>query len=354
MVGLRDQGQAGIALALFALWVAILPAAAQNASFAALAVTAKPIEHFEIGRDTTHFGELEFRGGIELVSRNDNFGGWSGIDFDPMSGRLIAVSDTGWWLIAKPVEKAGRLTGIAEARIGRMLDPKGRPIRRKSEADAEAVRLLKSGGPGMLVMYEEGASLRQFNGPLDRLPAIVPKELPLPDAVRRRSGSQGIEAIAIAPAQSTFKDAILLIAEHELDEKGNHRAWILSGASQETFFVKRSGNFDITDAEFLSDGDLVILERRFGLTEGVGVRIRRIKSADIKPGVTVDGGVVMEADLRYQIDNMEGMALRQGPSGEIVVTLISDDNKSVLQRTLLLQFAWRPFGNNGEATAAEP
>lgn len=37
---------------------------------------------------------------------------------------------------------------------------------------------------------------------------------------------------------------------------------------------------------------------------------------------------------------MEGIAVRRGPAGEVLITLVSDDNGNPLQRTLLLQFAW--------------
>ncbi|HVZ14607.1 MAG TPA: twin-arginine translocation pathway signal, partial [Bauldia sp.] len=45
------------------------------------------------------------------------------------------------------------------------------------------------------------------------------------------------------------------------------------------------------------------------------------------------------ADDGDDIDNMEGLAARPGPNGETLLTLISDDNQSLLQRTVLLQFA---------------
>jgi hypothetical protein len=35
---------------------------------------------------------------------------------------------------------------------------------------------------------------------------------------------------------------------------------------------------------------------------------------------------------------MEGLGIHRSPQGETVLTLISDDNFSALQRTLLLQF----------------
>jgi hypothetical protein len=54
--------------------------------------------------------------------------------------------------------------------------------------------------------------------------------------------------------------------------------------------------------------------------------------------VVVDGEVLIYADLGFQIDNMEGIAVHRSPQGDLVLTLISDDNFSAMQRTLLLQF----------------
>jgi hypothetical protein len=45
--------------------------------------------------------------------------------------------------------------------------------------------------------------------------------------------------------------------------------------------------------------------------------------------------------MGHEIDNMEGLALHTGPRGETIITMISDDNfNHVMQRTVLLQFAW--------------
>jgi hypothetical protein len=69
------------------------------------------------------------------------------------------------------------------------------------------------------------------------------------------------------------------------------------------------------------------------------MRIRRIPLTDIKSGAVVDGKNLIEADLGYEIDNMEGIGIHRNASGETIVTLVSDDNFLPFQRTLLLQFA---------------
>ena len=84
--------------------------------------------------------------------------------------------------------------------------------------------------------------------------------------------------------------------------------------------------------------DLLLLERRFSLAGGVGMRIRRIAGGDIAAGETVDGAVLIEADFGYQIDNMESLDVFAGPGGSTHILLASDDNHSLLQRNIVLEF----------------
>ena len=58
----------------------------------------------------------------------------------------------------------------------------------------------------------------------------------------------------------------------------------------------------------------------------------------IRPNATVDGAELISADMGYQIDNMEGLSVHRAPDGATLLTIVSDDNFSPLQRTLLLQF----------------
>jgi hypothetical protein len=82
----------------------------------------------------------------------------------------------------------------------------------------------------------------------------------------------------------------------------------------------------------------LVLERRFSWARGLAIRIRAVPFTAIKPGALVDGPELFIADMGQQIDNMEGLSVHRDASGALVLTLISDDNFSPLQRTLLLQF----------------
>jgi hypothetical protein len=136
---------------------------------------------------------------------------------------------------------------------------------------------------------------------------------------------------------------LLAISERGLDKDGNIQGFLLGGpslgaSSSGEFSVKRIGEFDVTDCAVTPKGDLLVLERSFSRLRGVGMRIRRVPLASVVPGATVDGPTLFEADMGYQIDNMEGLSVHRAADGQLVLTLISDDNFSIIQRTLLLQF----------------
>ena len=132
---------------------------------------------------------------------------------------------------------------------------------------------------------------------------------------------------------------LIVVTEHSLDSAGNLRSFVLSMDKVTRFGVKRTDDFDVSDCTVLSQNELLLLERRASPARGIAIRIRRVPLADIKEGAVVDGRSMFEADLAYQIDNMEGIGVHHNSAGETIVTLVSDDNFSIIQRNLLLQFS---------------
>lgn len=322
-------GSAGIALA---------------AGFLPEPVRATRIENFLIGRGQTQFGEFEFAGGLTLTSTNRAFGGLSGIDFKPDGKSFVAISDTGYWFRGTLEREAGRLVGISDAEWAPMLNGKGKPLGIKSNSDAEGLRLTTiDGREAAYVSFEQANALRLYRANPD-LSLAKPEPVKLPRSATKLVGNRGLETVALAPADSALAGSPVLVAERSLDKKRNHRAWIVRGPLAGAFTVVRSDDFDVTDGAFLPNGDLLLLERRVIMPYGVGMRLRRIPGDTIRPGALVDGPIVMNADMLNQIDNMEGLAVTTDADGRARVTLVSDDNLSVLQRTLILEFIWQGPG----------
>ena len=208
--------------------------------------------------------------------------------------------------------EGGRLVGLDDAGIAPILNNGGEPLSGKRWGDAEGLRIIERDGvPVALVSFEGANDLRAFSGA--EFVASHSVDVPLPASTRDVDRNAGFEGLAVAPASSPLQGGIVLLAEHSLDASGNHRGWIVGGPRAGTFSLQRLDTYDVTDAAFLPDGDLLVLERQLGFPLGVGMRVRRIAADDLRPGATVDGEVLLEADLRYQIDNMEGIAVGRGP-----------------------------------------
>jgi hypothetical protein len=129
------------------------------------------------------------------------------------------------------------------------------------------------------------------------------------------------------------------MSERGLDANGNLIAFLVGGPTPGQFSVRRTEEFDVSDAVLLTSGDLLILERKFSWLSGIGIRIRRIPLKSVTPGAIIDGPSIFQANLAYEVDNMEGIDAHVSPDGETMLTMVSDDNFSPIQRTLLLQFA---------------
>jgi hypothetical protein len=74
------------------------------------------------------------------------------------------------------------------------------------------------------------------------------------------------------------------------------------------------------------------------MSRGIRMRLRQISGASIKPDAIVEGEILLEANMATQIDNMEGLDIWQATDGTTRLSLVSDDNKSILQRNLYLEF----------------
>ena len=283
----------------------------------------------------TRFGDLEFRGGLALTSKNPAFGGISGIHVEQDGSHFIAVTDRGSWLRGRVVYRDGKPEAVADAEMAPVLGPDGRPLAVRGWYDTESL----TERDGMLyVGIERVEQIVRFDYRRDGLQARG-QPIAVPPDFKTFAYNKSLECLAALPEGSLFAGQLIAVTEHSLDSAGNLRSFMLGGDRVTRFSTKRTDDFDVSDCTILPPGDLLLLERRFSPARGIAMRIRRIPLVSIKADALVDGRPMIEADLAYQIDNMEGIAVHRTARGETIVTLISDDNFSFIQRNLLLQFA---------------
>jgi hypothetical protein len=316
----------------------------------AIQVDARRIKQFaksDGGRQT--FGRLTFRGGLVLTSPSSKFGGWSGLEVDADGQRLLAVSDAGVWMTGQLTYDGTSPSGIRDARVGPITGIGGAPLLKDRDRDAESVTLIEgtlSKGT-VLVSFEQNHRIGRF--PISDKGLGAPSSyLTLPPDVKRQQRNKSLESVCTLRGGPN-KGAVITLSERFPDKTGKqHTGWMLpagqpaAASAWTTLSIRNIGEYDLTDCKGLADGSLLVLERRFRWStwyEGVKMRLRRFSAAEIRGGVMMEGEVLLDADMDYDIDNMEGLSVHRSPKGETVLTMIADDNfNSFVQRTVLLQF----------------
>jgi hypothetical protein len=302
----------------------------------AIEVQSEPITAFDSHDPSRHrFGELDFRGGLSLKSTHRDFGGLSAIRFMLDGAHFVALSDRGKWLTACLSYEGKHPKGVMDAVMAPILGPDGYALAGRGWQDTESI----ADDNGDLYVGIEGANkILRFDFAKDGVRAHG-RPIWSPPDLRTLPKNKGLEAMVFVPRTQPMGGTLVAISERGLDSAGNIRAFLIGGPAPGKFSIKRVDQFDVTDAALLPSGDVLILERSWSWPDGLLTQIRRVSLRDIKPDAVVDGAVIFQADLRLEIDNMEGWTVHRATNGEIVLTLISDDNFSALQRTEFLQFS---------------
>ncbi|MDH4414004.1 MAG: esterase-like activity of phytase family protein [Rhizobium sp.] len=289
-----------------------------------------------LGGNPTMAPGLSFLGGIELSSSEPLFGAFSSIRFRDAQ-HFLGVFDTGYWIDGQIQRDAeGRLVGVEDVRLAPLLDASGRESSSKFQVDAESLVL---DGDRAFVGFEQRHRVLSY-APISDIGKALPSgsvTFPFDLSVLRSNG--GFESLVIASRDGPLGGALVAISEKSFDHDGNIYGAIVGGPLAGEFRVRPRDEFDVTDATFLPGGDLLLLERRFKIASGVGIRLRRVKGDSIQPGAVLDGEILFDANYLSQIDNMEGIDAIPEPDGSVRLILVSDDNHSILQRTLMLEFS---------------
>ncbi|MCM5556542.1 esterase-like activity of phytase family protein [Pleomorphomonas sp. JP5] len=308
-------------------------------------VIARPIAGFSVSYPSqVRFGGLDYVGGFEVRADRREVGGLSGLVIGDGGRRFLALSDDGL-MVRATIERDphGRPIGLSSASIRRLRTTKGTLSRAKSASDTESLDVYPGDGgrPFGVVSFEGRPTV--MTGPMDADGFVGPMTaVALPKDTRLLQANRGFESVAALPASSGLGGRFVVLAEAA--ERGAKTAdppgWVIGGKAPYAFRIRRVDGYDLTDAKVGPDGRLYVLERSFSFLSGIRCRIRVFSLSDIRPGVVIDGETLLEASMSEQIDNMEGLAIWK-TGGETRISLISDDNRAFLQRTLYLEFRLR-------------
>ena len=304
-------------------------ARADSAGVRALAITAEALS-LDAGDPTLErVGRLIYRGGLRLSAGDPRFGGWSDLRVAADGGAFTAVSDRGAWLEARlDYDSRHHLRSLGAARIGSLIDTAGRPLR-GFMADAEGLARLPGGG--FIVAFERRHRFWRY--PAAEPPfSVAPQALPAPAELARLRANGGIEAF------TRLSGGALLALAEDSGEGGTHAGWIGDGRTWEWLSYQAEEGFSPTALAESPGGEVLVLERRFSLLGGWSARVVRLARGDIRAGAVLRGAEIARISSPLTRDNFEGLGTARGPRGETLIYLLSDDNFSALQSTLLLMF----------------
>ena len=275
-------------------------------------------------------GGLTFRGALTLTSDDPRFGGLSALWVSPAGDRLVALSDRGHWVTARIHYESGRLAGLSEAAIGALNGAAGKPLVKQRLHDAESLAPLPDGS--LLVAFEHAHRIWRYPD-AQSLFSENPEALPAPEGLRYHRPNHGVEALAV------LADGRILAIGQDARGPGLFNAYLWTGTAWQHRYYRGREDFVPTAATRLPDGDILVMERRFSFLGGIEFQLVRVGVDGLDTWQDIEGERLGALKSPLVFDNYEGLAARQNGRGETLIYLISDDNFSAWQRTLLLAFA---------------
>lgn len=271
----------------------------------------------------------------QLDSSDEHFGGYSAL-LAVDGGRFLAISDRGRELTfrdpaAGPLEGRMRWFATHAAFDKRMFD-------------AEAVTRDPASG-NVWVAYEQNNRILRVS-PDGSIRAIAPA------AMAQWPSNSGPEAF-IRLADGRF----IVLAEHREGWRRDGGPALLfpgdplDGEPPIRFTFAPPEDYLPVDMAQLPDGRVLILLRAllYRLPPRFSGALLLADPADIRQGGTWRGRMVARLDQPIPSDNFEGLAIVPGKQGAVTLWIISDDNRAVTQRTLLLKLRWTPPAGDSPA-----
>lgn len=255
---------------------------------------------------------VKFVGGWHLTAKNSDFGGLSGLDITE-TGDLLAVSDRGTFFTI------GMANGVPDGRgkMGNMLDAKGKKLSGKRNTDAEGLA------------YHEGLALVSF----ERNHRVLAFDIAGCEGVARgvrvsqlpdQLGETSIKPNGGAEALWLGSDGSLTVGYETVIE---NQARLLTLDAVGGVLVEPATVNVPDEFKFVGASGPAHLLRAYSDTLGNRNEIR-----------LTDQNIAFQLTSPLHVDNFEGIALSDPENGVRRLYIISDDNFSGRQRTLLYAF----------------
>ena len=267
--------------------------------------------------------KLEQVGFLNIDRNEKDYGGFSGLLINNAGTEALVVTDKSFFFVLElRRDDNDILTGYSAIKKGRILSSKGEHLNGRN-TDSESIAM--DANNNYYISFESNHRI-MMHTEVEGKGIFVPKH----PMFRKLSVNKGIEALAIDNENRLIaipEKPPLGISDIPIFRLQNNKWEIIK-------YVKIEDNFQVTDAEILPMGLLLILERKFSWTQGFKTRFRLIsldKFDNTEP-------IIVFTSTANQFDNLEGMTFWKDKKGEMRILTVSDDNFHPLQQSEIREF----------------
>mgnify|MGYP001185016494 CR=1 FL=1 len=271
-------------------------------------------------------GDFIYAGGIAITGADTSrLHGLSDLVIEP-DGDVLSVTDDGADLFTGrlALDETGRLIGLTDGALRPLTGLDAQPLQGKNWGDAEGVTRLGNGE--MLVSFEREHRIWRY-APSSNRP---PKPVAMPAVAMAEN--DGMEGLAAAP--TVIADGYWVGVE----PGGIWFCRLNVSCEEKAGLPKPPPGYRLSSLTTGPKGELIILHHSY--IPAIGSRIIVSVVRDPLGARKVIGSLAMTPPM--SVDNYEGVTVVPKGNGGWRLYLLSDDNFSPTQRTLLLAFDWMP------------
>lgn len=270
-------------------------------------------------------GALVLENAWELSSANDHFGGYSAL-VEWRGDNFLAASDSGRLMVLPRPDRSSEPPRVDQFENYARID--------KIHTDIEALTIDPETGK-LWAALESANAITSFDANLRKIAEVRPREM------KDWGGNSGPESLV------RLADGRFVTIEEQAVAEGRHNALLFpadptEGAAPLAFTFQGRAGYRPSDATVTPDGQLLVVLRGIGIGWPLRFPVVLVLSdqAAIAPGKLLPSRTLAQINAPLPSDNFEAVAVTVEENGSRAVWLLSDDNRTRYQRTLLLKLRW--------------
>lgn len=313
-------------LLILVIAAALAPGTWLRTPFDRRAGKAEPAIYRALAIPAGQAGEVRLIAAWEVLSKDTNVSGFSALRWRK-DDHLFLLSDSASY-VRLPVP--GTHGAPKRARVLPAIQANGQHV-----TDTESLAHDPVSGRSWIGMESANAIVRYS--------ADMQKERVVRPVAMRRWGSNSGPESMVRLADGRF----IVLAEGDPWSEGPTQALLfpddpISGAQPVPFTFDRPDGYRPVDMAQLADGRVLVLLRRlhFTLPPTFSGLIMVLDPAGVGAGKLWRGRIIARLETPWPTDNYEGIAVGRRTAAGQDLWIVSDDNRSAFQRTILLRLRW--------------